>query len=61
MIGLGHFAANDTSVLFDKVIVQGDSLWEKAPPDSRGVRASAFRAAPRLSQIKPLERKREQE
>ncbi len=57
VIGLGHLTANNTNVLFDKVIVQGDSLWEKALPDSRGVKASAFRAALRASQIKPLERK----
>ena len=45
MIGVGHLTGEAKGLLFDKVIVQGDSLWEKAPPHSRGVKASAFREA----------------
>lgn len=57
LIGVGHLTGDAKSLLFDEVIVQGDSLWEKAPPHSRGVKASAFRTALRASQIKPLEKK----
>jgi general secretion pathway protein A len=44
VIGVGHLTADTKSILFDKVIVQGDSLWEKDFPDERGVKASEFRA-----------------
>jgi general secretion pathway protein A len=60
LIGLGHLTGDAKSLLFDEVLVQGDSLWEKAPPHDRGVKASAFRAALNASQIKPLERKARQ-
>jgi hypothetical protein len=29
--------------VFDKVIVQGNSLWENAPREGRGVNALTFR------------------
>ena len=50
VIGVGHSAADQKSVLFEKVIVQGDSLWEKAYLQSRGLKASEFRAQPRTAQ-----------
>lgn len=57
LIGAGHLTGDTKNILFDEVIVQGDSLWEKAPPHSRGVKASAFRTALRASPIKSSERK----
>jgi hypothetical protein len=45
MIGVGHLLFDADGVLFDKVVVQGDSLWEKASAHNRGGKASEFRAA----------------
>jgi len=42
VLGVGRLTANGESVLFDKVIVQGDSLWEDAPSENRGTKASEF-------------------
>jgi len=44
LIGIGNLALDEKSIFFGKVIVQGNSLWKKAPPSSRGMRASEFRA-----------------
>jgi general secretion pathway protein A len=57
VIGLSHLTGDTKNLLFDKVIVQGDSLWKKAPPYSRGVKASAFRVELKASPNKPLEGK----
>jgi type II secretory pathway predicted ATPase ExeA len=45
VIAVGRQMGDAQNLLFDKVIVQGNSLWEKADPDNRGVRASEFRGA----------------
>lgn len=45
VIAVGRQMGDTQSLLFDKVIVQGNSLWEKADPDNRGVRATEFRGA----------------
>lgn len=45
VIAVGRQIGDTQNLLFDKVIVQGNSLWEKADPDNRGVRASEFRGA----------------
>jgi hypothetical protein len=45
MIGVGHLFFDADGVLFDKVVVQGDSLWEKAAAHNRGGKASALRTA----------------
>jgi hypothetical protein len=50
VIGIGHPAADRKSVLFDKVIVQGDSLWEKSYLQSRGIKASEFREQQQAAQ-----------
>jgi hypothetical protein len=47
VIAVGHRTADAKSLLFDKVVVQGDSLWEKADLNNRGVRASEFRGVSR--------------
>jgi type II secretory pathway predicted ATPase ExeA len=53
VIGGSHLTVDAKHVLFDKVIVQGDSLWEKAPPHNRGEKASVFRAELKASQENP--------
>jgi general secretion pathway protein A len=44
ILGTGHVAGEGKKTVFDKVIVQGNSLWENAPSEGRGMNASAFRA-----------------
>jgi hypothetical protein len=44
VIGIGQLAERDNSILFGKVVVQGDTLWEKSHVSNRGVKASVFRA-----------------
>ncbi|MGE0826307.1 MAG: ExeA family protein [Candidatus Binatia bacterium] len=44
ILGVGQLTSPEKKVLFDQVIVQGDSLWEKAPHEGRGAKASEFRA-----------------
>jgi len=43
VIAVGHQAEDTKNLLFDKIIVQGDSLWEEADLNNRGVKASEFR------------------
>jgi hypothetical protein len=43
VIGIGPLASDSTNILVNTIVVQGDSLWEKAPAHNRGVKASAFR------------------
>lgn len=43
ILGTGHVSAAEKHAVFDKVIVQGDSLWENAPRDGRGASALTFR------------------
>lgn len=45
VIGIGSLAQTKKQVLFDRVVVQGDSLWAKSSWLNRGVKASEFRAA----------------
>ena len=45
ILGTGHVASGSEKVVFDKVIVQGNSLWENAPQEGRGLNAQAFREA----------------
>lgn len=43
ILGTGRVAPGSEKVMFDKVIVQGNSLWENAPQDGRGLNAQTFR------------------
>jgi hypothetical protein len=43
LIAVGRQAGNATGLLFDKVVVQGNALWENTAPDQRGMKASVFR------------------
>jgi hypothetical protein len=43
ILGTGHVTPGSGKVVFDKVIVQGNSLWENAPQEGRGLNAQAFR------------------
>jgi type II secretory pathway predicted ATPase ExeA len=45
-IGVGRSTLDDQGVLFEKIVVQGDSAWERSDPRSRGVKASEFRQEP---------------
>ena len=45
ILGTGHASAAEKNAVFDKVIVQGNSLWENAPREGRGVSALTFREA----------------
>ena len=45
VIGIGPLASDSNNILVDTIVVQGDSLWEKAPAHNRGVKASTFRLA----------------
>jgi type II secretory pathway predicted ATPase ExeA len=45
LIGVGPLMQNNEQVLFDSIVVQGDSLWAKSSSFDRGVKASEFRAA----------------
>jgi general secretion pathway protein A len=56
VIGTGQLIPHDQSVLFGKVVVQGDSLWKKSYSDSRGVKASLFRAGSGTRARAPAER-----
>lgn len=44
LLGIGHVSAAEKHAVFDKVVVQGNSLWENAPRDGRGVSALTFRS-----------------
>jgi hypothetical protein len=43
VIAVGHQTEDTKNLLFDKIIVQGDSLWEEADLNNRGIKASEFR------------------
>ncbi len=43
VVGTGRLTLDGEGVLFEKVVVQGDSGWEKSHPRYRGVKASEFR------------------
>jgi hypothetical protein len=43
LLGTGRISPGSKKVEFEKVIVQGNSLWENAPQDGRGLKAQAFR------------------
>lgn len=43
VIGVGSLTQTNQQVLFDRIVVQGDSLWEKSPLLNRGIKASEFR------------------
>ena len=45
ILGTGHISPGAEKVQFDKVMVQGNSLWENAPHEGRGLSAFAFREA----------------
>ena len=44
ILGTGHISTEEKNAVFEKVIVQGNSLWENAPSEGRGVNALSFRA-----------------
>jgi type II secretory pathway predicted ATPase ExeA len=43
VIGVGRLTINGRGALLDKIMVQGDSVWEKSNPPSKGTKASEFR------------------
>ena len=43
ILGAGHVSTAKKNTVFDKVIVQGNSLWKNAPREGRGVSALTFR------------------
>lgn len=43
ILGTGHVSGEGKKAMFDKVIVQGNSLWENAPSEGRGMNALSFR------------------
>jgi general secretion pathway protein A len=43
IVGTGRVSGMGKKAVFDKVIVQGNSLWENAPREGRGVNALTFR------------------
>ena len=43
ILGTGHISPGSGNVEFEKVIVQGNSLWENAPREGRGLNARTFR------------------
>jgi hypothetical protein len=43
ILGTSRVSNADKNAVFDKVIVQGQSLWENAPREGRGVSALTFR------------------
>lgn len=45
ILGTGHATSGSEKVVFEKIIVQGNSLWENAPQEGRGLNARAFREA----------------
>ena len=50
ILGAGHVSTAEKNAVFDKVIVQGNSLWENAPREGRGVSALTFRDATKVNQ-----------
>jgi general secretion pathway protein A len=44
ILGTGHVSGEGKKAVFDKVVVQGNSLWENAPSEGRGMSALSFRA-----------------
>lgn len=45
VISVGSLALGNEGILFPKVVVQGDSMWEQSSTHSRGVKASEFRSS----------------
>ncbi|MGE0681624.1 MAG: ExeA family protein [Candidatus Binatia bacterium] len=43
VIGSGELSQSRTAAFFDRILVQGDSLWNKSLAGGQGVRASEFR------------------
>ena len=46
LIGVGRLTLNEKGVIPEKVVVEGDSVWERDDPRGRGVKASEFRRGP---------------
>jgi hypothetical protein len=44
VIGLGELSQSKTAAFFDRILVQGDSLWNKSLAGGQGAKASEFRA-----------------
>jgi len=50
ILGTGHVSGEGKKAVFDKIIVQGNSLWENAPSEGRGMNALSFRTVAKTDQ-----------